>query len=87
MFKEIAAQRKAEKDKKEFIKKLIKFQKTLEKLIIYKVNVSKGSQEYSRFLTDKILTKELKPVLHIKIIDEDMQAECLTHLLNLMSKK
>jgi hypothetical protein len=38
-------------------------------------------------LVDKILTKELKPVLHIKVKDEEKQQECLKHLLNLMSKK
>lgn len=87
MYKEITAFRKAEIEKKEFEKKLLKFQKVIEQLITYKVNVGLGKQEYSRFLIDKILTKELKPVLHIKVMDEEMQAECLKHLLNLMSKK
>jgi hypothetical protein len=34
-----------------------------------------------------VLTKELKPVLCIKVIEESQQEECLRHLLNLMSKK
>jgi hypothetical protein len=38
-------------------------------------------------LTEKILTKELKPVLYIKVKDIEAQDECLKHLLNLMSKK
>lgn len=87
IYTEIATQRLKETAQKEFDKKLIKFQKVLDKLIDYKVKVSNNQQQYSRFLTDKILTKELKPVLHIKVRDEEMQQECLKHLLNLMSKK
>ena len=87
IYKQIALQRQIKRDQEIFNKKLIKFQKVLEKLIDYKVRTNNGQQEFSRFLTDKILTKELKPVLHIKVIDEDMQIECLKHVLNLMSKK
>lgn len=87
MYKEIVERRKIETAQKEFNKKLIRFQKVLDKLINYKVKVSSNQQEYSRFLTDKILTKELKPLLHIKVKDEEMQQDCLKHLLNLMSKK
>lgn len=85
--KEISEYRIKVTAQKAFDKKLIKFQKVLDKLIVYKVKTSNKEQEYSRFLTDKILTKELKPVLHIKVQDEDLQQECLKHLLNLMSKK
>lgn len=87
VYKEITARRKAEAAQNEFNKRLLKFQKVLDKLITYKVNVSSGKQEYSRFLADKILTKEFKPVLHIKVQDEEVQVECLKHLLNLISKK
>jgi ribosome-associated translation inhibitor RaiA len=87
MHKQIAECRKIETAQKEFDKKLTRFQKVLDKLINYKVNVGCYKQEYSRFLTDKILNKELKPVLHIKVKDEEMQQECLKHLLNLMTKK
>lgn len=87
MYKEISEQRKKETEQKEFDKKLIKFQKVLDKIIDYKVKTSNNQQEYSRFLTERILTKELKPVLHIKVRDEEMQQDCLKHLLNLMSKK
>lgn len=87
IYKEIALQRKLKREQEEFDKKLIKFQKVLDKLIDYKVRTSNGQQEYSRFLTDRILTKELKPALHIKVRDEELQADCLKHLLNLMSKK
>lgn len=87
IYKQIALQRQIKRDQEIFNKKLIKFQKVLEKLIDYKVKTNNKQQEYSRFLTDKILNKELKPVLHIKVIDEDMQMECLKHVLNLMSKK
>lgn len=87
IYKQIALQRQIKREQEIFNKKLIRFQKVLEKLIDYKVRTNNGQQEFSRFLTDKILTKELKPVLHIKVIDEDMQIECLKHVLNLMSKK
>jgi hypothetical protein len=87
LHQEISERRKVETAQKEFDKKLTKFQKVLDKLIVYKVNVSSNKQEYSRFLTDKILTKELKPVLYLKVQDEENQQKCLKHLLNLMSKK
>jgi hypothetical protein len=87
IYKQIALERKLKREQEEFNKKLIKFQKVLDKLIDYKVRTSNGHQEYSRFLTDKILNKELKPVLNIKVIDDEMQVECIRHVLNLMSKK
>lgn len=87
MHKDISESRIAATALKEFNKKLVKFQKVIDKLVDYKVKVGKGEQEYSRFLTERILSKELKPVLHIKVMDEEDQLECLKHLLNLMSKK
>lgn len=72
---------------KEFDKKLLKFQKVVDKLVDYKINASNNVLEYSRFLAERILTKELKPVLHIKVKDLESQEECLKHLLNLLSKK
>lgn len=86
-YKQIALERKLKREQEEYDKKFIRFQKVLDKLIDYKVRTNNGLQEYSRFLTDRILNKELKPALHVKVIDEEMQAECLSHLLNLMSKK
>jgi hypothetical protein len=87
IYKQIALERKLKREQEEFNKKLIKFRKVLDKLIDYKVRTSNGLQEYSRFLTDRILNKELKPVLQIKVIDDEMQVECIRHVLNLMSKK
>lgn len=87
IYKKIALERQIKREQEIFNKKLIRFQKVLEKLIDYKVRTSNGQQEFSRFLADKILTKELKPVLNIKVIDEEQQQECLKHVLNLMSKK
>jgi F0F1-type ATP synthase delta subunit len=46
-----------------------------------------NNKMFSRFLSERILTKELKPVLHIKVKDTEKQEECIQHLLNLMSKK
>lgn len=86
-YKEISEYRIKVTAQKAFDKKLTRFQKVLNKLIDYKVKTSNKQLEYSRFLTEKILTKELKPVLHIKVEDELLQQECLKHLLNLMSKK
>lgn len=84
---EIYIARVKETAMKEFDKKLLKFEKVVNKLVDYKVNSSNGIIEYSRFLADKILVKELKPVLHIKIKDLELQEECLKHLLNLLTKK
>jgi hypothetical protein len=71
---------------KEFDKKLLKFQTVVNKLVDYKVTTT-GTDKFSRFLAERILNKELKPVLHIKVINEEKQEECLKHLLNLLSKK
>lgn len=87
VYKNIFEARQIAAAQKEFDKKLIKFRKVIDKLVEYKVNTSTGKAEYSRFLANLILTKELKPVLHIKVIDTISQEECLQHLLNLLSKK
>lgn len=70
-----------------FNKKLLKFQTVINKLIDYKVKVGLKQQQFSRFLTERILTKELKPYIIIKIKDIEKQDLCLNHLLNLMTKK
>lgn len=87
MFTEITDRRAEIAAQKVFDKKLIKFQKVVDYLVDYKVKVGAGLQLSSKFLLEKILTKELKPVLHIKVEDEIKQTECLSHLLNLMLKK
>lgn len=87
IYKDIFNERLIAAAQKEFDKKLAKFQKVVNKLVEYKINASKGTLEYSRFLAERILTKELKPVLHIKVVDLESQDECLKHLLNLLSKK
>lgn len=87
IYKDIFNTRQIISAQKEFDKKLIKFQKVVNKLVEYKVNASNGVLEYSRFLAERILTKEFKPVLHIKVKDPEDQEECLKHLLNLLSKK
>jgi hypothetical protein len=87
MFKDITDHRAKVAAQKVFDKKLLKFQKVIDKLIEYKVRVGAGLQEPSKFLIEKILTKELKPVIHIKVIDETKQNDCFSHLLNLILKK
>jgi hypothetical protein len=87
IYEDIYIQRRIDTSQKEFDKKLLKFQKVVNKLVEYKVNTSNGTAEFSRFLANQILTKELKPVLHIKVQDEIEQEDCLSHLLNLLNKK
>ena len=67
IYKDLFNERQIIAAQKEFDKKLFKFQKVVNKLVEYKINTSTGVLEYSRFLAELILTKELKPVLHIKI--------------------
>jgi len=88
LFREKTKILNAIKAKEKFDRKLLRFQTVVKKLIDYKVDTSVNYKLlFSRFLTEKILTKELKPVLHIKVKDEEKQEECLNHLLNLMSKR
>lgn len=86
LFRDISNLRAEIKAQEKFDKKLLRFQKVVNKLVDYKVETA-NNKMFSRFLSERILTKELKPVLHIKVVDADKQEECLKHLLNLMSKK
>lgn len=85
-FRDISNLRAERKAQEKFDKKLLRFQKVVNKLVDYKVETA-NNKMFSRFLSERILTKELKPVLHIKVLDTEKQEECLKHLLNLMSKK
>jgi len=87
MYRPISIERLRIRAQVAFDKKLLKFETVINKLIDYKVKVGEGKQLFSRFLTEQILTKELKPVLCIKVKDTNAQEECLKHLLNLMTKK
>lgn len=87
LFRDITILRSEIRAQEKFDKKLIRFQKVVDYLVEYKVTTSENYKLFSRFWTEKVLTKELKPVLHIKVEDEDRQEECLKHLLNLMSKR
>lgn len=87
-FRKITEDRIKQSALEKFNRKLIRFQTIVNKLIDYKVTTSANYRKlYSRFLVERILTKELKPVLHIKVEEPEHQDECLLHLLNLMSKK
>lgn len=86
LFRDISNLRAEIKAQEKFDKKLLRFQKVVNKLVDYKVETA-NNKMFSRFLSERILTKELKPVLHIKVVDAEKQEECLKHLLNLMSKK
>lgn len=86
-FKSIAKYRAKVAAQVVFDKKLIRFQKVINMLTAYKVRIGAGIQLPSKFLIEKVLTKELKPFIHIKIIDEEKQTECFDHLVKLILKK
>lgn len=86
LFRDISNRRAEIKAQEKFDKKLLRFQKVVNKLVDYKVETA-NNKMFSRFLSERILIKELKPVLHIKVKDAEKQEECIQHLLNLMSKK
>lgn len=87
LFRDISILRSEIKAQEKFNKKMLRFKKVIDYLVEYKVITSVNYKLFSRFWTEKVLTKDLKPVLHIKVVDEEKQQECIQHLLNLMSLK